>query len=256
MSQTLFIAAGLFVLSVVSGMLGLGVAFAAVPYLGLFMADLVHEVQPLSLFLNGVTALFSAFGFAQSRLVAWREALALALVTTLAAPLGAWLAQFSAPSLLWGIYLVAVLYLAWRMFQPEKGEGPAAERLEVGPHLRVALLLAVPISVLAGLLGVGPGFLLMPTLIVVGFAPKRAAAINAVAVTPPSFSALIPHVSTMTIDLRLAVILIVVGAVGSFLGARLTSLFVSGTRLKKVFALMIVAVTAYKLFQVLHVGLF
>lgn len=94
----------------------------------------------------------------------------------------------------------------------------------------------------------------MPTLIVVGFAPKRAAAINAVAVTPPSFSALIPHLSTMSIDLRLAAILIVVGAVGSFLGARLTSLFVSGTWLKRVFALLIVVVTAYKLFQVLRVG--
>lgn len=51
-------AGGLFVLSIVSGMLGLGVAVAAVPFLGLFMTDLVHEIRPLSLFLNGVTAFF------------------------------------------------------------------------------------------------------------------------------------------------------------------------------------------------------
>ena len=50
------IAGGLFALSVASGMLGLGVAFAAVPFLGFFLPDLVHQVQPLSLFLNGVTA--------------------------------------------------------------------------------------------------------------------------------------------------------------------------------------------------------
>lgn len=98
MERSVLITAGLFVLSIVSGMLGLGVAFAAVPFLGLFMNDLVHEVQPLSLFLNGVTALFSAFGFARSRLVAWREALSLALVTTLFAPLGSWMAQFTAQS--------------------------------------------------------------------------------------------------------------------------------------------------------------
>lgn len=253
MNPTFLIADGLLVLSVISGMLGLGVAFASVPYLGLFLADLVHEVQPLSLFLNGVTALFSAFGFARSRLVAWREALMLALVTTVSAPVGAWLAHFSAPSLLWGIYFVAVIYLAWRMFQPEKGDSSAAEMPEVKPNLRAALLLAVPISILAGLLGVGPGFLLMPTLILVGFAPKRAAAVNAVAVTPPSFSALIPHISTMTIDLRLALILTIVGATGAFLGARLTSRFVSGAWLKKIFAVLIVVVTAYKLLQVLHV---
>ncbi|MGQ9481103.1 sulfite exporter TauE/SafE family protein [Chloroflexus sp.] len=247
MERSVLITAGLFVLSIVSGMLGLGVAFAAVPFLGLFMNDLVHEVQPLSLFLNGVTGLFSAFGFARSRLVAWREALSLALVTTLFAPLGSWMAQFTAQSWLWGLYLLAVLYLAWRMFQPEKG-GSTAESDTVTPRrFSLALLLAIPISILAGLLGVGPGFLLMPTLIIFGFAPKRAAGINAVAVTPPSFSALVPHLSTMVIDMRLAAVLVVMGATGAFIGARLTSRFVSGPQLKRVFAVLIVVVTAYKL---------
>lgn len=242
-------AIGLFVLSVVSGMLGLGVAFAAVPFLGFFMADLVHQVQPLSLFLNGVTALFAVFGFAKSGLVAWREALLLAVVTTVVAPFGAWLAQYTAQTWLWGIYLVAVAYLAWRMFQKEKPKDTAAP--PVVPNLKLALMLAVPISILAGLLGVGPGFLLMPALILVGYEPKRAAAINSVAVTPPSFSSLIPHLSTMQVDLQLGAILVAVGAVGSFLGARLTSLFVSGKRLKQIFGVLIVVMTAYKLFSIL-----
>lgn len=93
MNETVIIAVGLAVLSIASGMLGLGVAFAAVPFLGFFMTDLVHEVQPLSLFLNGITALFSLFGFARSGLVMWKPAILLAVVTTLTAPFGAWLAQ-------------------------------------------------------------------------------------------------------------------------------------------------------------------
>ena len=56
------------------------------PFLGLFLHDLVHQVQPLSLVLNGVTALFSLFGFAQSGLVMWKPAILLAVVTTVAAP--------------------------------------------------------------------------------------------------------------------------------------------------------------------------
>ena len=36
---------GLGLLVVVSGMLGLGVAFAAIPFLGLFLPDLVHQVS-------------------------------------------------------------------------------------------------------------------------------------------------------------------------------------------------------------------
>lgn len=233
---------GLAILSVASGMLGLGVAFAAVPFLGFFLPDLVHQVQPLSLFLNGVTALFAAFGFAKSGLVAWRAALLLTAVASVAAPVGAWLAQGTPPTWLWWLYLAAVVYLAWQMFRPAQERSDDQE-----PRLRLALLLTVPISVLAGLLGVGPGFLLMPTLILLGYAPKAAAGITAVAVTLPSFTALVPHLGTAEVDLQLAAVLVVVGAAGSFLGARLTSRFVSGPALKRAFGILIVVMTAVRI---------
>jgi uncharacterized protein len=73
---------------------------------------------------------------------------------------------------------------------------------------------------------------------------------NALAVTPPSFSALLPHLATAKVDLQLATLLVLVGAVGSFLGARLTSLYVPGRRLKQMFGVLIVVMTAYKLYQI------
>ncbi len=94
-------ALGLFLLAVASGMLGLGVAFAAVPFLGFFLDDLVHQVQPLSLLLNGVTAIFAAWGFARSGLVSWRPALMLTAVTATVAPLGALLAQYTPQTWIW-----------------------------------------------------------------------------------------------------------------------------------------------------------
>ena len=178
MNETSIMAIGLAVLSIASGMLGLGVAFAAVPFLGLYLHDLVNEVQPLSLVLNGVTALFALFGFAQSRLVTWKPAILLAVVTTVAAPFGSMLAQIVSPKYLWAVYFVAVAYLAYRMFLPEKPKpeppanpGAAANAAVAGavPNLTMALALAAPIAVLAGMLGVGPGFLLLPTLILLGY---------------------------------------------------------------------------------------
>lgn len=103
-----------------------------------------------------------------------------------------------------GDHLLAVAHLAWRMFLPSP-EGRAAE-----PELRRAVMLAVPISVLAGLLGVGPGFLLMPALVLVGYEPKMAVGINAVAVTLPSFTSLVPHLPSVDVDLRLAAVRTVV----------------------------------------------
>lgn len=236
---------GLFVLAVLSGMLGLGVAFAAVPFLSFFLPDLVHQVQPLSLLLNGVTALFSVFGFAKSGLVDWKKAIALSIITTLVAPVGAWLVQMAPVFYVWIIYLAAVAFLAYRLFRPVIPR-------EVGQeNFRLALILAVPISVLAGFLGIGPGFLLMPTLILVGFETKRAAAINAFAVTPPSFSAVLPHLKTAQWDMAVAVPLLVAGAIGSYLGARIAARWVPGNRLKQLFSVLIVVVTAYRVMKML-----
>ncbi|HAJ27815.1 MAG TPA: sulfite exporter TauE/SafE family protein [Syntrophus sp. (in: bacteria)] len=235
---------GLGILAVASGMLGLGVAFAAVPFLAFFLPDLVHQVQPLSLLLNGITALFAVFGFAQSGYVDWRKAIILAVVTTLSAPFGAWLVLYTPVMIVWIAYLLSVIYLAYRLFRPVQAR-PGEE------NFKLALILSVPISVLSGLLGVGPGFLLMPTLILVGFEPKKAAGINAFAVMPPSFSSLIPHMSTARFDLQLTAALLLVGAAGSFLGARLTSLYVPSGRIKQFFGVLIVVMTAYKIFTLI-----
>lgn len=245
MSQNSVILIGLFLLSIISGMLGLGVAFAAVPFLGLFYADLVHQVQPLSLLLNGLTALFSTFGFARSGYVDWKKALILSIATTIPSPFGAFLAQHIPQTYIWLIYLVAVGYLVYRLFEPAKGE-------QGRENFKLALILAIPISILAGFLGVGPGFLLMPTLILLGFEPKKAAGINAWAVTPPSFSALIPHLKTAQISWNLAAVLLVAGALGSFLGARITSLYIPGKRVKQIFGVLILITTLYKVYTLLR----
>lgn len=65
-------------------------------------------------------------------------------------------------------------------------------------------------------------------MIVAGYEPKLAAGINAVAVILPSFTALIPHLASATVDFPVDAILVVVGTAGSFLGARLTSRFAAG----------------------------
>lgn len=244
MSLNFIIILGLFILATVSGMLGLGVAFAAVPFLGLFLPDLVHQIQPLSLLLNGITAMFSVLGFAKSGFVDWRRAITLSIITTVSSPAGAYLVQFVQQTYVWLIYFASVIYLAYRLFKPVKQRSGKE-------NFRLSLILAIPISILSGFLGVGPGFLLMPTLILVGFDSKSAAGINAFAVTPPSFSALIPHLSTAQWDTSLMIPLLIAGAIGSFLGARITSLYVPSGRIKQLFGILIVITTLYKIYTLI-----
>ena len=91
----------------------------------------------------------------------------------------------------------------------------------------------------------------MPTMIILGFEVKKAAGITAVAVTLPSFSALVPHLTSAKFDLNTMLGLIIVGAMGSFLGARLSSIYLPSQRIKQIFAVLIVIMTAYKIAMVL-----
>lgn len=63
---------------------------------------------------------------------------------------------------------------------------------------------------------------------------------------------MLPHLRTAQWDAGVAVPLLVVGAIGSFIGARISARFVAGDRLKQVFAVLIVVVTAYKLAKLLQ----
>jgi uncharacterized membrane protein YfcA len=152
------LAGGLFVLAVVSGMLGLGVAFAAVPFLGLFLPDLVHQVQPLWCS-TGSRRCSRRSALPAACHVLLKQAIALAVITTMTAPIGAYLAQDIPQQYIWYVYFAAVLFLAYRLLRPGEAQGREAEQTTRG-NLKAALILAVPISILSGLLGVGPGFLL------------------------------------------------------------------------------------------------
>lgn len=243
--REIVIITGILLLSVISGMLGLGVAFSAIPFLSFFYQDLVNQVQPLALLLNGITAFFSAFGFARSGYIKWKEALILSVITTISAPAGAFLVYYVKQIYVWIIYLAAVIYLTYKLFKPIKAVMKTEE------NFTNVLILAVPISILSGFLGVGPGFLLMPTLIINGFDAKFAAGINAFAVTFPSFSALIPHLKTADFDIKILFILLVAGALGSFFGARMTSKFVKSENLKRIFGILIIIMTLYKIWTII-----
>ena len=192
----------------------------------------------------------------------WKPAILLALVTTIAAPFGSYLAQIINPNYLWAFYFVAVAYLAYQMFRPkndEKANKPAFTRRPPiqrpgGQSMRAcAVHSCSPCRFRSSpaCWAWDPDFFSFRPSILVGYEFKHAAAMNALAVTPPSFSALVPHLATAKVDLQFAALLVVVGAIGSFLGARITSLYVPGRRLKQLFGLLIVVMTAYKLYQIL-----
>ena len=239
--ENVILYAAMFSASVLSGMLGVGVAFAAVPILGIAGMDLLNGIQPVALFLNGVTALFSAIAFARGGFVDWPKSYRLAIVASIFSPLGAAATQWVQEASLWIVYFVAVAVVVYLLLRDRP-------KTEQRLPLVVVLLIAAPVSAISGLLGVGPGFLLVPIMIFAGFDSRSAAAMNAVAVTPSSFLSLIPHLGHASIDTGVGLPIVVASAVGALLGGYLSSTRVPEIALRRLFVVVIVALSLYQAF--------
>lgn len=225
----------LFILSFVAGMLGLGVAFIATPVLGLFGFELKHVIMPWSLWLNGLTAISGAVAFARAKMVDWRTAIPLLIISTVLAPIGVWLLQSVPTNFIWWIYVAVLVFLAYRMAFPPKMDDTRAPTITDTTRVRGGVASAA-IAVFAGFLGVGPGFLMMPTLAMLGYTARIAAATNSVIVTLPSFSAFVGHLGTAQFDWLMLGLTSVTGVIGALLGARFTARRVKSTTLSRIFA--------------------
>jgi uncharacterized membrane protein YfcA len=235
----------LFGLSFVSGMLGLGVAFVAIPVLGLFGYDLKDVIQPWALLLNGLTAISGAIAFWRAGMVDRRGALVLVTITTIGAPLGVWLLQFASTDLIWWLYVGVLVFLAARMALPKRSASEDVHAITDRARAEASVA-AAPISVFAGFLGVGPGFLLMPTLTLVGYSARLAAATNSVAVTLPSFSAFASHLGSARFDWPTVAVTAIVCVIGAWLGARFTAGRVKSATLARIFALVLAALAVQR----------
>lgn len=236
----------LFILSFISGMLGLGVAFVSTPVLGMFGFDLKHVIMPWSLLLNGLTATSSAVAYTRSKMVDWRTAVPLLIITTLVAPIGVWILQFIPTSIVWWIYVAVLVFLAYRMAFAPKRDDTQEARITDRTRVRGGLLSAA-IGIFAGFLGVGPGFLLMPTLVMLGYTARIAAATNSVIVTLPSFSAFIAHLGEAQFDWVMVGMTSITAIAGAYYGSMFTAKRVKSRTLSRVFSVALVLLAVQRI---------
>jgi uncharacterized membrane protein YfcA len=112
----------------------------------------------------------------------------LLIIAKIVAPIGVWLLQFVPTNMIWWIYVAVLFFLAYRMAFPPKMDDSHAPVITDDTRVKAGAATG-GIGIFAGFLGVGPGFLLMPTLVLIGYTARIAAATNSVIVTLPSFSA-------------------------------------------------------------------
>ncbi len=77
---------------------------------------------------------------------------------------------------------------------------------------------------------------MMPTLVMLGYTARLAAATNSVIVTLPSFSAFITHLPNAQFDWMMLILTSITAVVGAWLGARFMAKRVKSLTLSRIFA--------------------
>lgn len=160
--------------------------------------------------------------------------------------------RFVETTTIWWIFVGVLVFLAVRM-ATKKTVKDQKDVTDIPSRSRVmACVIGIGIGVFAGFLGVGPGFLLMPTLTLLGYTARIAAATNSLAVTLPSFSAFAAHWSTAQFDLALLGTTAVTSTIGAQLGAAFMARRVKSKTLELAFAVLLILLAIQRVYLLLH----
>jgi hypothetical protein len=95
---------------------------------------------------------------------------------------------------------------------------------------------------MAGLLGIGGGFIMAPLLMWMGYETKKAAATSAFAVTFSSFSGFLGHVAQGHFNWTLTIILAIAVIIGAYFGSNFLVKKAKSTRVKQIFAVVLLVI--------------
>lgn len=228
-----------FVLTAIMSMAGVGAAFVLIPVFVALGVEL-HTAMATALLLNAVAMSFASVTFVRKRLVEWKLVLPMLLVAVLASPAGVYVAQdIDRSLLLWmfvGFLLFAGLMLLFYAPTPRSSSVAWSHALGLG------LPVGAVAGFVGGLLGVGGGNIIVPALVSVGLAPKRASASASFVVIFASLSGFIAHAQVARLGTALLVSTATASAAGAVLGAWLAAEKLHPTHLKRIIALVLLAV--------------
>ncbi len=232
----------IFVLAIVFSMLGLGGAMVYNPLMVWFGYDFKEVVAATGLLLNGLTALSAAWVYWRKKMIDFPAGIPLTIASALGAPVGAWFTRFLPTETLLWIFALVVFLAGLRMFFQSQHAEPEALRGTAGQRAVLGALVGFLVGALAGMLGVGGGFLFVPLLIAMGYPTKTAAATTAFAVVFSSFTGFAGHLAAGHFNWPLMLWASLAVVLGSQIGAHLMSTRMKSRQLKQIFAVVLLFV--------------
>jgi uncharacterized protein len=247
-----FAAAALIGLSL--GLLGGGGSILTVPIFVYLLGFGAREAIAMSLAVVGAVSLFGAAGHWRAGNVNVRVALIFGSVAMVGTYLGARLAIFVSGAAQLALFAVVMLVAAVFMFRdrgtaPELLAGPAGEVPVQPMPLGLIVVEGMAVGVLTGLVGVGGGFLIVPALVLLGKLPmKQAVGTSLLVIAMKSATGFLGYLDQVVVPWGFMALFTMVAMVGIVGGTYLVR-FVSQAQLRRTFAVFLVVMGSFILYQ-------
>jgi len=242
------VAVVILVLAFIFSMLGLGGAMLYIPVFHWFGYDFKSVAIPTGLLLNGITALSAALFYLRSKMVDIKGSIPLVVTSFIGAPLGAYFTKMVPTRTLILLFAIAMVFAGGRMLltsaNPDK-EAMMASSLRLGLMAIGGFL----IGFIAGLLGVGGGFLFVPMMLAMGYPTKKAAATSAFVVIFSSFSGFVGHIAEGHFNWPLMIATSIAVIIASQIGAKVMKDKMKARWIKQMFAVVLLAVAVKLLWK-------
>jgi uncharacterized membrane protein YfcA len=196
------------------------------------------------------SAAANLIGHARAGNVKWSCAIVFAGFGTVGAAGGAALGKMIDGGKLLAMFGALMVMVGLLMLQPRRSAGDAGVRLTFASAPRLLPLLigfGFAVGVLSGFFGIGGGFLIVPGLLGATAMPLiNAIGSSLVAVTAFGITTAVSYAVSGLVDWRLAILFVIGGAAGGFLGIRLGARLIAGKRaLSLVFSAAVIAAGLY-----------
>jgi len=218
---------------------GVGAAFILIPVF-LALGIEVHTAMATALLLNGVGMSVASVNFIRKKLVVWKIAIPMAVVSSALSPLGAWVSQGLDRTLLLWLFVGFLVFAASMMlfYAPRAREIASG----MGATLGVGLGVGGLAGFLGGLLGVGGGNIIVPALVALGLDPKKASASTSFVVIFASLAGFLGHMSLAGMSYSLLGLTAIGSAAGATLGSWLMTDKLQSRQVKLLIGMILIAI--------------
>jgi uncharacterized membrane protein YfcA len=235
-----FIAAFIFALG------GVGAAIVLIPVM-IFLGIPITVAKPVGLFYNTVSLAGASVSNIKNKRLDFKLGIPIIIFSFLFAAVGAYLSKFIPTKVV--LYLfIAFLLFSGLMFLFFKGKKQDVYR-EDRPYVALSLI-GVIAGLLSGLLGIGGGGIISPLMLLLGFNPKKIAAITAFVVPFSSFAGFLTYWSMGKINWELLFWVSLAGVGGATLGTMFMHKKLNPKTVKKILAIILLAMAVKMILKV------